>query len=217
MMREIKLFIFDMDGVLTETSEQHYLAWKQMAEELGITIDRVFNEKLKGISRMESLDRILEHGGKAGVYTDEQKVEFATAKNENYKKMIESFTPENLFEGVRELFEALKERGIKIAIGSASKNAPALIENMGIGGYIDYIVNPNDIENGKPAPDIFLKAAKELKVDPANCIGVEDAEAGVEAIKSAGMYAVGIGDKDVLCKADIVYGETKDVKLEEIL
>ncbi len=216
-MTKIKLFIFDMDGVLTETSEQHYLAWKELAEELDITIDRVFNERLKGISRMESLDEILMYGGQIEKYSEKQKYEFATRKNENYKKMIKTFTEENLFDGVKELFEELKKRGIKIAIGSASRNAPMLIENMGIKDYIDYIVNPNEIEKGKPAPDIFLKAAAGLQIEPYQCIGIEDAKAGVEAIKAAGMYAVGIGDKDVLCKADIIYDETKNIDLSEVL
>jgi beta-phosphoglucomutase len=214
-MTEIKAFVFDMDGVLTETSEQHYLAWKTLAEKLDISINREFNERLKGVSRMESLDEILKYGGQLDKYSEEEKIEFAIQKNENYKKMIESITEENLFEGVRELFEKLKQRGIKIAIGSASRNAPTLIDNMGIRKYIDYIVNPDEISKGKPAPDTFLKAAKELGFAPSQCIGVEDAIAGVEAIKAAGMYAIGIGDAITLSKADVVYKETKDIVLSE--
>ncbi len=131
--------------------------------------------------------------------------------------MILKCTKEDLFEGVKTLFEGLKEKGIKIAIGSASKNAPTLVNLLGIKDYIDYIVDPASVEKGKPAPDIFLKAAHDLGVDPTECVGVEDAEAGVEAIKSAGMLAVGIGDASVLNQADIVYPHTKDIHLADIL
>ncbi|GMQ61533.1 beta-phosphoglucomutase [Vallitalea maricola] len=217
MDNKYKLFIFDMDGVITETSEQHYQAWKQLANEIGIEIDRKFNEKLKGVSRIESLERILEYANKASDFTEDEKLELATRKNENYKEMILKFTKENLFEGVKDLFAELKKRNIKIAIGSASKNAPTLVRLLGIEEDIDYIVNPAEVKRGKPAPDIFLKAAEHLGVDISECIGVEDAEAGIEAIKSAGMFAVGIGDSKILNKADIVYGHTKDIELEDIM
>lgn len=216
-MTDIKCFIFDMDGVLTETSEQHYFAWKKLAEELGITIDRKFNEKLKGVSRIDSLNRILEYGGKLNQYSEEEKLQLAAKKNKNYVEMISKITEENLFEGVKNLFEELKKRNIKIAIGSASKNAPRLIKFLGIEKYIDYIVNPEEIEKGKPAPDTFLKAAQALGLEPEKCVGVEDAKAGIESIKSAGMFAVGIGNKTVLDKADIVYKETKAIDLDEVL
>lgn len=217
MDSKYKLFIFDMDGVITETSEQHYQAWKQLANELDIEIDREFNEKLKGVSRMDSLERILEHGNRTNDFTEEDRVTFATRKNENYKKMILKCTEEDLFAGVKELFRELKKLGIKIAIGSASFNAPTLVRLLGIEEDIDYIVNPGEVEKGKPAPDIFLKAAEVLGVDPSKCVGVEDAEAGVEAIKAAGMFAVGIGEADVLHQADIVYKETKDIKLNDFM
>ncbi|MCT4687658.1 beta-phosphoglucomutase [Vallitalea sp.] len=217
MNNKYKLFIFDMDGVITETSEQHYQAWKQLAKEIGIEIDRKFNEKLKGVSRIESLERILEYANKTNDFTEDDKLELATRKNENYKEMILKFTEENLFEGVKDLFAELKKRNIKIAIGSASKNAPTLVRLLGIEADVDYIVNPAEVKRGKPAPDIFLKAAEHMGVDIPECIGVEDAEAGIEAIKSAGMFAVGIGDSKVLKKADIIYEQTKDIKLEDLM
>jgi len=216
-INRIKLFIFDMDGVLTETSEQHFLAWKELASHIGITITREFNEQLKGISRLESLDRILEYGGVAKRYSPEEKLELAKLKNDNYVKMISRFTEENLFDGVIKLFSDLKNRDIKIAIGSASKNAPMLVALMGIKKYINYIVNPEDIEKGKPAPDTFLKAASALSIPPSACIGVEDAVAGITAIKAAGMFAVGIGEKDILKDADIVYRYTRDIDLPQLL
>lgn len=216
-MTQIKCFIFDMDGVLTETSEQHYLAWKALAEDLGISIDRDFNEMLKGVSRMDSLERILEYGGQSEKYTVNEKKQLTDKKNKHYVSLISKITETDIFEGVKELFEALKEKKIKIAIGSASKNAPKLIRGLGIEKYIDYIVSPDEIEKGKPAPDTFLKAAEVLGVSSESCIGVEDAKAGVEAIKSAGMIAIGIGEKNILAEADFVYRETKDIDLDELL
>jgi|LGVF01.2.fsa_nt_gb beta-phosphoglucomutase len=214
-MNNIRLVIFDLDGVLTETTKQHYLAWKTLASELGINIDLVFNETLKGVSRMDSLDRILKRGNMLDKYTDEEKVEMATKKNDNYVKMIKSFTGDNLFDGVLDLLIKLKDMGILIALGSASKNGPRLLKSMGVYNYFDYIVNPAEVK-GKPNPDIFLKASEELHIPIENCIGIEDAVSGIEAIKKANIFAVGIGSKDILFKADIIYAETKDIDLEVI-
>lgn len=216
MIENIKLFIFDLDGVLTETSEQHYHAWKKLANDIGIDFDREFNEKLKGISRMESLELILKHGNIENKYTQEEKIALAETKNTNYLEMIDAFTSANLFEGVRQLFLDLKERGIKVAIGSASKNAPMLLEKMEVANLVDYVVDPSSVQNGKPAPDIFLKAAEHFDFKVEECIGVEDAEAGVQAIKSAGMFAIGIGDSTILSQADIVVPETKDINLNNL-
>ncbi len=214
-MKNIKLVIFDLDGVLTETSAQHYRAWKELADELDIKIDLEFNETLKGVSRMDSLDRILALGNKQDLYTDKMKLELAAKKNNNYVEMISKFTHKNLFDGVIELLNTLKKNKILIALGSASKNGPKLLDSMGITKYFDYIVNPAEVK-GKPNPDIFLKASKVLKIDPKYCIGIEDAYSGVEAIKSANMVAVGIGDKKILHKADVVYSEVKDIDLEQV-
>ncbi len=214
-MNNIRLVIFDLDGVLTETSKQHYLAWKILAAELGVDIDLEFNETLKGVSRMDSLDRILKRGNIYDKYNEEDKVKLATKKNDIYVKMIKSFTSDNLFEGVLGLLNKLKDMGILIALGSASKNGPRLLKSMGVYNYFDYIVNPAEVK-GKPNPDIFLKASDELSVPVENCIGIEDAVSGIEAIKKANIFAVGIGSKDVLFKADIIYRETKDIDLEVI-
>jgi len=213
----IKAFIFDLDGVITETSLQHFKAWSCLAKMLGIEIDETFNERLKGISRKDSLKEILKYGGKLKFYNDEELEKLMFCKNEYYKTLISKFTRENVFEGVIELFELLKKRGIKIAIASASLNAPALIHSMELKEYIDYIVNPADVKAGKPAPDIFLQAAKALDTAPSECIAVEDALSGVQAIKAAGMLAIGIGNKDVLKDADIVYEKTGDIQLEDLL
>jgi len=214
-MRDIKLFVFDLDGVLTETSEQHFQAWKLLADELGIDIDLEFNETLKGVSRMDSLERILAHGQKHHIYNKEEKEELAAKKNANYQDMISKFSRKELFDGVLELLQLLKSKGIMVALGSASKNGPTLLRAMEIVEYFDYIVNPA-LVRGKPEPDIFLKACEALMVDPKDAVGVEDAVSGIEAIKKAGMYAIGIGNKEILKDADIIYNETKDIKLEDI-
>jgi len=213
----IKVFIFDLDGVITETSHQHYEAWKALAKMIGIEIDYVFNERLKGVSRIDSLKEILKYGNKEDVYSDVEIEKLAFCKNEYYKSLISQFTRKDVFDGVIELFEALQDKGIKIAIGSASYNAPGLIKAMELEKYIDYIVDPSEVEKGKPAPDIFLKAAEVLGAKPEECIGIEDAVAGVKAIKAAEMYSVGIGDVEILKEADIIYNRTGDIDLTELL
>jgi len=214
-MKDIQLFVFDLDGVLTETSHQHYNAWKQLADELGIEIDLEFNETLKGVSRMDSLDRILALGNKQDAYTKEEKAALASKKNTNYQDMISEFTQAQLFDGVFELLQSLKSKGILIALGSASRNGPTLLRAMNIEQYFDYVVNPA-LVRGKPHPDIFLKACEALLVDPKNAVGVEDAVSGITAIKQAGMYAIGIGNPTILHEADIIYSHTKDIRLEDI-
>lgn len=213
----VKAVIFDLDGVITETSIQHFQAWRAMAKMIGVEIDEAFNESLKGVSRGESLKAILQHGGMLGKYSEEEMEKLSFCKNEYYKQLISRFTPDNVFEGVVDLFKELKKRGIKIAIGSASRNAPTLIKAMGLQQYIDYIVNPEDVERGKPAPDIFLKAAEVLGLEPYECIGIEDAIAGIRAIKAAGMYAIGIGNGEVLKEADIVFKSIAEIDINTIL
>lgn len=213
----VKVALFDLDGVLTETSEQHYQAWKALASELGITIDYEFNENLKGISRMESLERILEYGRKETNFTEDEKITLANKKNNLYVTMIEKLNKSNLFDGVEELLQTLKLNNIKIGLASASKNGPKILELLEIDKYFDYIVDPSSVANGKPAPDIFLKGAEMLGADPKECIGFEDSLAGIEAIKSAGMYAIGIGNHNTLKDADIVFGTVDKITINEIL
>lgn len=212
----VKAVIFDLDGVITETSIQHFEAWKAVARMIGVEIDMSVNEFLKGVSREESLKAILKHGGILGKYSEEEMEKLCFCKNEYYKQLISQFTPHNVFQGVVELFGYLKTREIKIAIGSASRNARTLIKAMALDQYIDYIVDPDDVKKGKPAPDIFLKAAEVFGVKPSDCIGIEDAISGIKAIKAAGMYAIGIGDKEVLKEADIVFKSIAEIDLNII-
>lgn len=215
-MGSFKAFVFDLDGVITETSEYHYLAWKKLANEIGMDFDREFNESLKGVSRMESLERILAHCGREKAYTLEEKLRLSEKKNEMYREMIKGITPDDLFGGILELLKKLKGMDTKIAIGSVSKNAPAIIKSLGIEEYIDYIVDVNKISKGKPAPDIFLNAARVLNVKPQECVGIEDAEAGIMAIKSAGMFSVGVGAPDKMYGADIVFDSPEKLDLNKI-
>ncbi|SDJ57680.1 beta-phosphoglucomutase [Salimicrobium halophilum] len=211
-----KLFIFDLDGVITDTAEQHYVAWKEMAQSIGIEIDREFNESLKGVSRGDSLDKILNLNHNLHV-SEEQKTELMEKKNEAYRELITSIEPEDIYPGIGELLERLRENSIKIALGSASKNAPFIIKQLQIEHHFDYVVDPASVENGKPAPDIFLKAADELDVAYEECVGIEDAIAGVTAINEAGMFSVGVGDEAQLDHADYVVADTAELKLEAII
>jgi beta-phosphoglucomutase len=201
-MSKLKAVIFDLDGVLVDTAEFHYLGWKKLADELGVPFDKNKNEDLKGIDRINSLKRML--GKKQHDYTEEELWDLATRKNEYYKRMIEQITPHNLFEGAYALILELRREDIKVAVASASKNAKTVIENLEIGNLLDEIVDGHDFEKGKPDPEIFLTAAERLGVSADEAIVVEDAEAGVEAGKAAGMVTVGLGDPHILGGADIV-------------
>lgn len=212
--RTLEAVIFDLDGVIVDTAEQHYQAWKMLADELGIDFDREINERLKGVSRMASLDIILERSEKQ--YSAEEKEAMAARKNGYYVELIERITPEDLLPGIQELLKGLKERGIKVALASASKNAPKVIERLRVGEYFDVIVDVATLAKGKPDPEIFLRAAELLDVPRDNCIGVEDAEAGIRAIKAAGMFAVGVGSPEQMHAADLRLDNTAQLSVERL-
>lgn len=212
----IKAFIFDLDGVITDTAEYHYLAWKQLGEGLGINIDREFNETLKGVSRLESLERILALENKENDYTEEEKLELAKKKNDHYVSLINSITPKDVLPGINELLDDLKENKIKIGLASASKNAIPVLTKLGLLDKFDYVAPASECKNSKPAPDIFLMAAKGLDVEPKYCVGIEDAEAGVDAINSANMYSVGVGNLQSMKKANLVFNCTSELNLYTI-
>ena len=217
MKQTPKAFIFDLDGVITDTAELHYLAWKKLAEELGITFDREFNEQLKGISRMDSLERILALNPSLKDMPQEEKEKLAYQKNDHYKELIKTINHEDVLPGIEELFTNLKENQIKIAIGSASKNAPMVLKQLGLTHYIDYIVDAAKVTKGKPDPETFTTAADYLNIPYEECVGLEDAAAGIQAINQAGMFSVGIGDKESLSAADYLVSDTTQLDLEEIL
>ncbi|WP_066175173.1 beta-phosphoglucomutase [Bacillus marinisedimentorum] len=216
MTRELKAFIFDLDGVITDTAEYHYLAWKQLAGELGVEFDREFNEQLKGVSRMDSLELILKKGGLENQYSIEEKEHLATKKNEHYKELIKQITPADLLPGILGLLKEIRDNKIAVAMASASKNAFTVVERLEVGEYFDYIVDAAKVEKGKPDPEIFLNAAEYLNIPAENCIGVEDAEAGVQAIKGAGMFAVGVGSKEAMSRADMFVNHTSELILDLI-
>ncbi|QWP75144.1 beta-phosphoglucomutase [Lysobacter sp. K5869] len=198
--RPARALIFDLDGVLTDTAQTHYRAWKRMADEEGFPFDQHVNEQLKGVDRMSSLEIILRHAGRS--LSAEQKHALAERKNGYYVEAIAQVTPADLFPGVTRVLEQARARGLKLGVASASRNAAALLDRLGIAERFDYIADAARVARAKPAPDIFLDVAAALGVAPAQCIGLEDAAAGVAAIKSAGMAAVGIGDARTLAQAD---------------
>ncbi|SDZ62866.1 beta-phosphoglucomutase [Evansella caseinilytica] len=216
MGKQIKAFIFDLDGVITDTAEYHYLAWKQLAEDMGISFDRDFNEQLKGVRRMDSLKHILTLNPKLS-FSKEELEALATRKNEHYITLIKDMTPNDILPGIRKLIEEIKKHELQLALGSASKNARIVLERLQLLNSFDYIVDAAKVEHGKPHPETFLTGAEGLGVSPLNCVGVEDAKAGVDAIKAAGMFAVGIGSKEHLAKADYIVETTRELQFVNIM
>ncbi|MER2109663.1 MAG: beta-phosphoglucomutase [Desemzia incerta] len=210
----MKAVLFDLDGVITDTAVYHYHAWKALGEKIGIEIDEEFNEELKGVSRTDSLNRILAKGNKEEAYSQTEKETMAAEKNELYKTMIEEMSPKDILPGIKALLDGLKERNILIGLASASQNGPTILEKLQLTDYFDEIVDPAKLKAGKPDPEIFLTGAKDLGVKPQDCVGVEDAAAGVEAIAAADMVSVGVGDADTLGKATKVVPETGALTVE---
>ena len=186
----IKAVIFDLDGVIVSTDDCHFRAWKRMADEEGIYFDREINNRLRGVSRMASLDIVLERAKRE--YSESEKQELAERKNEYYKELICELTPDDILPGVMDKLENLKENGIKIAIGSSSKNTPIILKQIGLDGYFDAVSDGNNITHSKPDPEVFLKAAEMLNIPPEDCMIVEDADAGIEAGKRAGMKTLAV-------------------------
>lgn len=207
-----KLIIFDLDGVITDTAEYHYLAWKELSSSIGLHMDREFNEQLKGVSRMESLERILKYNNLSSKYTERSRQKLIDDKNDYYVSLIKNITPKDILPGIIESLNWLKNKQLIIAIGSASRNAPKILEGLGISGYFDYVVNPDSVKRGKPEPDLFLQAANYYNIKAEECIVVEDALSGVQAAKAANMYVIGVGDKETLVDSNQVV-QTTDLLL----
>jgi len=202
MLQEMRAAIFDLDGVIVDTAKYHYLAWKRLARELGFDFSETDNERLKGVSRVRSLEILLEIGG---LTLDEKtRSELAACKNDWYVNYISKMDASEILPGAAEYLQGLRVRGIKTALGSASKNAPLILERLGISSLFDSVMDGNKVSNAKPDPEVFLCAARELNIPPAECVVFEDAEAGIEAAHRAGMTAVGIGKPSLLKEADAV-------------
>jgi beta-phosphoglucomutase len=191
-MKTYKGIIFDLDGVICRTDHYHYLAWKAIADKLSIPFDEKVNNRLRGVSRMASLEIVLEKAAKT--YTEEEKASFAEEKNEIYKKLLEKMSPADLSDEVKNTLDALRARNIKLAIGSSSKNTRFILSQIGLGEYFDAISDGNNITHSKPDPEVFLKAADMIKTDPKDALVVEDAKAGIEAAIAGGFDSAAIGD-----------------------
>lgn len=204
-----KAFIFDLDGVICFTDKYHFLAWKALADKLGISFDEKVNDKLRGVSRMASLEIILE---KSNVqYTQEQKESFAEEKNANYRKLLNNMKPSDISDDVRETLVTLKKLGYKLAIGSSSKNTPLILEKTDARKYFDAVSDGNNITHSKPNPEVFLMGAEFLGLKPEECYIVEDAEAGIDAGVAGGFTTIGIGPAAKYNKTDYPIEKFSDI------
>lgn len=209
----IRGFIFDLDGVLTDTAEYHYRAWKRLADEEGIPFTREDNEHLRGIPRRQSLLLIVQERS----YPEEKIQEMMERKNQYYLQFIHEIKPSDLLPGARELLEQIHQAGLKSALGSASKNAPDVIQRLGIADLLDAVSHGGSVERQKPAPDLFLHAARQLGLTPQECVVVEDAAAGIEAGRTGGFHTLGLGPRERVGNAEQVMDSLKDARLGAIL
>lgn len=198
-MKKVKGFIFDLDGVIVSTDKYHYLAWKKIADKEGIYFDEKINNRLRGVSRMASLDIILEKASKK--YTPEEKIALATAKNEMYRESLNELTISDRLPGVTQSLNYLKKKGYILTIGSSSKNTPLILEKIGLNSFFDAISDGNNISHSKPNPEVFLKAAQMVNLKPEECVVVEDSTAGIEAACNGGFLSIAIGDAKKIKKS----------------
>lgn len=206
----IKAVIFDLDGVLVTTDELHFNAWKTLAEELGIKgFTKADNARQRGVSRMASLEVVLEKTDKK--FTDEEKTALAEKKNDMYVKSLATLSPSDLLDGVNEFIEYLRSNGIKTAVGSASKNTPMILDKTNLTDKFDAVSCGLDTTKSKPDPEVFIIAAQKLGIEPSECVVIEDSDAGIEAAKAGGMYAVAIGEAEHNKKADIAVATLNDL------
>ncbi len=212
-MKKYKGIIFDLDGVICFTDKYHYQAWKKLADSLGIYFDEEINNRLRGVSRMESLEIILERSDKE--YTSGEKQQLADRKNEEYVRLLAEMSPKDLSEEVKDTLDVLRGRGYLLAIGSSSKNAKNILKRLGLGKYFDVVSDGTNITKSKPDPEVFLKAAEYLHADPAECLVVEDAKAGIDAATAGGFDSAGLGEAAAYEKT--VYAMKNFAALKEIL
>lgn len=213
-MNNTKGIIFDLDGVIVDTAKFHYLAWRRMANDLGFDITLDQNEKLKGVSRVNSLQQILGWGNKT--VTEAEFEQLMKSKNEDYLARIAHMNEDDLLPGVKKILDYLTENKIPFALGSASKNARPILEGLKIEKRFKAIVDGNDVTKAKPDPEVFLIAAEKLGMPPQDCIVFEDSVAGIEAANAAGMLSIGIGDKEILKEADYNFADFTEIHNEFI-
>jgi beta-phosphoglucomutase len=212
---KISAVIFDLDGVIVSTDEFHYQAWKQISDQEKIYFDREINERLRGVSRMESLEIILSHSDK--IYNDKDKEQLAQQKNEIYCELLNKLSPNDILPGVINLLLSLKAKDIKVAIGSSSKNTPFILEKIGLDTSFKTIADGNGIKKSKPDPEVFLLAAEKLGVTPEECVVIEDAQAGIDAAIAAGMKAVGVGTAASCVNAQLKLKDLSNLNLDDLL
>ena len=205
----MKAIIFDLDGVLCQTDEFHYLAWKAIADELKIPFDHKINGRLRGVSRMASLEIILQKANRT--FTDSEKVALAECKNTIYRKYLDKMTEKDLASGAKTVLTELSEKGLQLAIGSSSKNTQLIVDKLQIADFFTAIIDGNQIKHSKPDPEVFLLAAQKLEMQPANCLVVEDAEAGVEAAIRGGFQVAGIGSARDVAKVNFKLATLTDL------
>ena len=211
---KIALAIFDLDGVIVDTAKYHYQAWKRLAAELGFDFSETHNERLKGVSRMRSLEILLEVGGMHK--TPAEMKQLADKKNRWYVEYISAMDESEILPGALEFLQEAKAAGAKIALGSASKNAHLILDRLNLTRFFDFIVDGTLVSKAKPDPEVFSLAAEKLKIAPARCVVFEDAAAGIEAAKRAGMFAVGVGDEHVLHEAHLIIPGLEGVSFRQL-
>jgi beta-phosphoglucomutase len=210
----IKAVIFDLDGVIVSTDEFHYQGWQKLADEEGIYFDRTINERLRGVSRLESLEIMLEKADKD--YRPEEKKAMAERKNSYYRDLLNTLSPGDILPGAMELVNGLKNAGIKVAIGSSSKNTPFILEKIGLAETFDAVSDGNQIKRSKPDPEVFLLAAFKMRISPDQCLIVEDADAGVEAAINAGMKCLAVGSACANPKAHLRANNLNEISVEQL-
>ena len=213
---DIKGLAFDLDGVITDTAKFHTIAWRHLAEQLQVTWTPELQESLKGIDRMGSLEMILQAGGKENAYTQAEKEGFAAWTNDPYVELIFDLTPDDILPGIAAFIQELNDKGYRASVASASKNAPFILDRLGLTDSFVGIVDPATLHAGKPDPEIFVRAAEILNLPPDQVIGLEDAAAGIASINGAGEVSLGIGDATVLAAADLNFASTAEVTLANI-
>lgn len=211
----IQAVIFDLDGVIVSTDEFHYQGWQRLADEEGIHFDQQINHRLRGVSRMESLDILLERSPRQ--YNEQQKVELATRKNGYYVELLQKITPTDILPGAMDVLTGLRASGVKIAIGSSSRNSPMILGRIGLGSFFDATADGNDIKRSKPDPEVFLTAARRLNISPANCLVVEDASAGVEAAIAGSMKCLAVGAAAGDARAQLSAADLTQVTVQQML
>lgn len=214
MKPEMKALLFDLDGVIVDTAEFHFLAWKQASEKLGFDLTRAHNEKLKGISRSDSLKRILEWAG-IGV-SDEEFERIMYTKNQHYLALVNGMTEEDILPGVKDFIGVSRASGYLLAVGSASKNAPIILQKIGLEDDFDAVVDGNTVARAKPHPEVFTRAAELLGVPYERCVVFEDSEAGIDAANAVGMTSIGIGAAEALSQAQWVFPGFENLSIEFI-